>query len=60
VQFDGACDTKPDMNHYYTYRAQWSPEHGEYEGRCLELPWLSCWAPILRDAIAGVEQAVDE
>jgi hypothetical protein len=28
------------VNHY-TYRAEWSSEHGEYVGRCLELPWLS-------------------
>ena len=24
----------------YTYRAEWSSEHSEYVGRCLELPWL--------------------
>ena len=47
------------MNHY-TYRAEWSSEHGEYVGRCLELPWLSQWAPTMQTAIAGVEQAVDE
>jgi predicted HicB family RNase H-like nuclease len=44
----------------YTYRAEWSSEHGEYVGRCLELSWLSKWAPTLKEAIAGVEQAVDE
>ncbi|MGH3559262.1 MAG: type II toxin-antitoxin system HicB family antitoxin [Mycobacterium sp.] len=47
------------MNHY-TYRAEWSPEHGEYVGRCIELPWLSRWAPTMQEAIAGAEQAVDE
>ena len=47
------------MNHY-TYRAEWSSEHGEYVGRCLELPWLSQWAPTMQTAIAGVERAVDE
>jgi predicted HicB family RNase H-like nuclease len=47
------------VNHY-TYRAEWSSEHGEYVGRCLELPWLSQWAPTLQRAIAGVERAVDE
>jgi len=47
------------MNHY-TYRAEWSREHDEYVGRCLELPFLKHWAPTLREAIAGVEQAVDE
>jgi predicted HicB family RNase H-like nuclease len=48
-----------DMNRY-TYRAEWSSEHGEYVGRCIELPWLSRWAPTLQGAIADVEQAVDE
>lgn len=47
------------MNHY-TYRAEWSREHGEYVGRCLELPWLSRWAPTLQEATAAIEQAVDE
>ena len=46
------------MNHY-TYRAEWSSEHGEYVGRCIELPWLSQWAPTMQQAIADVEQAVD-
>jgi predicted HicB family RNase H-like nuclease len=44
----------------YTYRAEWSSEHAEYVGRCLELPWLSQWAPTMQQAIATVEQAVDE
>jgi predicted HicB family RNase H-like nuclease len=44
----------------YTYRAEWSSEFNEYIGRCLELPWLSQRAPTLKDAIAGVERAVDE
>jgi predicted HicB family RNase H-like nuclease len=44
----------------YTYRAEWSSEFGEYIGRCLELPWLSQRAPTLKEAIASVEQAVDE
>jgi predicted HicB family RNase H-like nuclease len=47
------------VNHY-TYRAEWSSAHGEYVGRCLELPWLSQWAPTMQTAIAGVERAVDE
>jgi len=46
------------VNHY-TYRAEWSSEHGEYVGRCIELPWLSQWAPTMQQAIADVEQAVD-
>jgi predicted HicB family RNase H-like nuclease len=44
----------------YTYRAEWSAEFGQYIGRCLELPWLSQRASTLKDAIVGVEQAVDE
>ena len=44
----------------YTYRAEWSSEQGEYIGRCIELPWLSRWAPTMREAIADVEHAVDE
>jgi predicted RNase H-like HicB family nuclease len=47
------------MNHY-AYRAEWSPEQGEYVGRCIELPWLSRWAPTMREAIAAIEQAADE
>jgi predicted HicB family RNase H-like nuclease len=47
------------VNHY-TYRAEWSSEHGQYVGRCLEMPWLSRWAPTMRQAIADVERAVDE
>ncbi len=44
----------------YTYRAEWSSEHGEYIGRCIEIPWLSQWAPTLQQAIATVESAVDQ
>lgn len=44
----------------YTYRAEWSAEHREYIARCLEMSWLSKWAPTMRQAIADVEQAVDE
>ena len=47
------------MNHY-TYRAEWWPEHGEYVSRCIELPWLSRWAPTMQEAIVAIEQAVDE
>lgn len=44
----------------YTYRAEWSSEFGEYICRCLELPWLSQRGPTLKEAIASVEQSVDE
>jgi predicted HicB family RNase H-like nuclease len=44
----------------YTYRAEWSPEQSEYVGRCIELPWLSQWAPTMQEAIAAVEHSADE
>jgi predicted HicB family RNase H-like nuclease len=44
----------------YTYRAEWSPGTGEYVGRCLEFPSLSRWAATMQEAIAFIEQAVDE
>ena len=44
----------------YTYRAEWCPEQGEYVVRCIELPWLSQWAPTLQEATAAAERAVDE
>jgi predicted HicB family RNase H-like nuclease len=47
------------MNHH-TYRAEWCPEHGEYVARCVELQWLSRWAPTLQEATKAIEQAVDE
>jgi predicted HicB family RNase H-like nuclease len=47
------------VNHY-TYRAEWCAEYGEYVGRCIELSWLSRLRPTLQQAIADVEQAVDE
>ncbi|HEU4360399.1 MAG TPA: hypothetical protein VFR27_02685 [Mycobacterium sp.] len=47
------------MNHY-TYRTEWSPEHAAYVGRCIELRFLTHWAPTMPDAIAGVVHAVDE
>jgi HicB family len=44
------------MNHY-TYRAEWSPDHGEYLGRCVEMPDLLPWsAPTAPEAIAGIER----
>jgi predicted HicB family RNase H-like nuclease len=44
------------MNHY-TYRAEWSPEYGEYLGRCVEIPdLLPSSAPTAPEAIAGIER----
>jgi predicted HicB family RNase H-like nuclease len=45
---------------HYTYRAEWLPDSAEYVGRCLEFPKLSRRAPTAPQAIAGIEQAVDE
>jgi len=45
---------------HYTYRAEWSPERGEYVGLCLEFPRVSRHAPTAREAIAEIEQAVAE
>jgi len=44
----------------YTYRAEWSPEQFEYVARCIELPWLSQWAPTMQQAMAAVEHAADQ
>jgi predicted RNase H-like HicB family nuclease len=39
-----------------TYRAEWSPEDGEYVGLCAEFPSLSWLAPTKDEAIAGIER----
>jgi predicted HicB family RNase H-like nuclease len=44
----------------YTYRAEWSPEYDEYIGLCIELPSLSRRAPTGHEAIAAIEEAVDQ
>jgi predicted HicB family RNase H-like nuclease len=46
--------------HRYTYRAQWCPDHDEYIASCGEMPFVSRLAPTAHEAIAEVEQAVDE
>ena len=56
---NGARGTTPRMNRY-TYRVEWSPECDEHVGCCLEFPSLSHYAPSVREAIAGIEEAVDE
>lgn len=43
-----------------TYRAQWSPEDGEYVGLCDAFPSLSWLAPTEAEAIAGIEELVVE
>lgn len=53
---EGADFGGVDMNHY-TYHAEWSPERGEYLGRCIEIPDLLPWsAPTAPEAIAGIER----
>ena len=47
------------INHY-TYRAEWSPEYGEYIGRCVEFPPLFRMAPTAGEAIEQIQQAVDQ
>jgi len=44
----------------YTFRAEWSTETGEYVGMCLELPSRYSRAPTAHEAIAGIEQVINE
>jgi predicted HicB family RNase H-like nuclease len=44
----------------YTYRVQWSPHYDEYVGARIELPYLRREAPTAAQAVAAIEQAVDE
>jgi predicted HicB family RNase H-like nuclease len=44
----------------YTYRAEWSPDRGEYVGECLEFPSRYFRAPTAHAAIAGIEQVINE
>lgn len=46
------------MNHY-TYRVEWSQDHAEYVGVCLELPFLAERAVTAHDAMAAIVAAVD-
>jgi predicted RNase H-like HicB family nuclease len=45
---------------HYTYRAEWSPQDGEYVGLCAEFPSLSWLAPTADKALAGIELVVDD
>lgn len=42
----------------YTYRADYSPEYGEYLGKCLEFPRELSRAPTARQAIEDIEKVV--
>lgn len=44
----------------YTYRVQWCPEYDEYLGTCIEIPYLTGRAPTGQEAIAAIEDAVDQ
>jgi hypothetical protein len=41
----------------YTYRAEWSPDSGQYVGISLEFPSKYSRAPTAHDAIMGIETA---
>jgi HicB family len=42
----------------YTYRAEWSPDSGQYVGLCLEFPSRYSRAPTAHDAILGIERMI--
>ena len=46
------------MADHYTYRVTWSPDDGEYVGRCAEFPSLSWLEPTQDGAFAGIRQLV--
>jgi len=43
---------------HYTYRAEWSPEDGEYVGLVAEFPSLSWLALEPGDALSGIRDVV--
>lgn len=48
------------MSNRYTYRAEWSPEDGEFVGLVAEFPSLSWLAESPSEAVAGAERLVDD
>ncbi|KUI38570.1 type II toxin-antitoxin system HicB family antitoxin [Mycobacterium sp. GA-2829] len=42
----------------YTYRAEWSPSRGEYEGRCLEFPGRVERGATAAEAITNIEREI--
>ena len=44
----------------YTYRVTWSEEDGEYVGLCAEFPSLSWLARSQKEALAGIQETVQE
>ena len=48
------------MNDRYTYRTAWSAEDREHVGRCAEFPLLSWLAPTSEEALAAIQNLVQE
>ncbi|HKH50482.1 MAG TPA: type II toxin-antitoxin system HicB family antitoxin, partial [Mycobacterium sp.] len=44
----------------YTYRAEWSPERGEYVAACIEFPSRYSRAPTAHEAIERIQQLIAE
>ena len=44
----------------YTYRAEWSPESGEYVGVCIEFPSRYSRAPTAHEAIEAAQRMIAE
>jgi predicted HicB family RNase H-like nuclease len=44
----------------YTYRAEWSPDSGEYVGMCIEFPSRYSRALTPHEAIEGVQRVIAE
>ena len=44
----------------YTYRVEWSADHGQYVARCLELDGLDAAARTAPDALARAEMRVND
>ncbi len=58
-EFDSACGIKTRVGHY-TFRAEWSRHYNEYVGVCVEVPYLRREAPTAPEAVAAIEQALEE
>jgi predicted RNase H-like HicB family nuclease len=43
---------------HYTYRVNWSPEHGEHVALCAEFPSLSWLAKTPEAALRGIQKVV--
>ncbi len=45
---------------HYTFRAEWSRHYNESVGVCVELPYPRREAPTAPEAVAAIEQALEE